>query len=107
MIASIVMLLIIGSVIAFSIKLPESKYLAPVPVVTPSPLVTKLPYGKVSLSIGQTATFDNLTLKLLRVTEDSRCPQDVQCIWAGTFKVEVESVSGMGQVRVSSNLESH
>ncbi|MFH1775698.1 MAG: hypothetical protein ABH839_03485 [Chloroflexota bacterium] len=38
-----------------------------------------------SLRIGQTAriTGEDLTISLQEVTEDSRCPRDVKCIWAG------------------------
>jgi len=30
------------------------------------------------------------------VTEDSRCPSDVRCIWAGTARISLEVVSGLG-----------
>jgi len=30
---------------------------------------------------------ENLKIQFLDVTEDSRCPQDVQCIWAGQAKI--------------------
>lgn len=102
-IAVIVMFLIFGGVLAFSTKLAEYDSPTPHPATStttatkPTPVVTKIPYGKVNLKIGQTATFSGLSLKLLRVTEDSRCAQGVQCIWAGTLKVEVEIVSGMGK----------
>lgn len=55
-------------------------------------------FGEVSLSLRETATFPGgLTLTPLRVVEDSRCPMNARCIWAGTVKVEVEVVSGMGK----------
>ncbi|MBK9215193.1 MAG: hypothetical protein IPM59_06280 [Chloracidobacterium sp.] len=39
----------------------------------------------VTLKTGQqkTAKMSGLKIKFLGVTEDSRCPTDVQCIWAG------------------------
>jgi hypothetical protein len=36
------------------------------------------------------------TIEPLKVLQDSRCPVDVQCIWAGTVQVEVRVVGGMG-----------
>ena len=34
-------------------------------------------------------TDENLSVRLEGVTEDSRCPVDVQCVWAGDALVEV------------------
>ncbi|UCC81236.1 MAG: hypothetical protein JSW64_07740 [Candidatus Zixiibacteriota bacterium] len=40
----------------------------------------------------QTAVIEpeNLSIKFVNVTEDSRCPVGVECIWAGQAKIEVE-----------------
>jgi len=40
------------------------------------------------LAIGQTASIasEDLEIKFLDVTADSRCPKDVQCPWAGEVK---------------------
>ncbi len=62
----------------------------PIGTTTPSTGVTYLPYGNVSLSLGEKAIFPEGYLKITSVTEDSRCPQDVQCIQAGTVKVDIE-----------------
>ena len=32
----------------------------------------------------------NLTVRFLRVAEDSRCPVDVTCVWAGNARLEFE-----------------
>jgi hypothetical protein len=32
-----------------------------------------------------------LTLEFVRVSEDSRCPSDTTCVWAGEVKVQVET----------------
>ncbi len=58
-----------------STKVPDS---APVPVVGSAGSYL------VSLGIGQTAQIQEeaLTLQLVEVN-DSRCPPDVQCVWAG------------------------
>lgn len=31
-----------------------------------------------------------VTIKFVSVTEDSRCPEDVQCVWAGNAIVKIE-----------------
>ncbi|MBQ4819015.1 hypothetical protein [Aquimarina sp. MMG016] len=39
------------------------------------------------LKLGQTLDFNSTSIKFLRVTEDSRCPSGVNCIWAGQAKL--------------------
>jgi uncharacterized Zn finger protein len=41
------------------------------------------------IKVGQTESIDseNIKIKLLNVTNDSRCASDVVCIWAGEVKV--------------------
>ena len=41
------------------------------------------------------ASRSNLTIKFISV-EDSRCPQDVQCVWAGNAKVTIKVTSRRG-----------
>ena len=45
-----------------------------------------------SLSIGQSASIsgEDLQIKFLEVIEDSRCPKDVVCVWAGRVSGLVE-----------------
>jgi uncharacterized lipoprotein YajG len=53
-----------------------------------------------TLAIGQTANIsgENLTIKLLDVTADSRCASDVECVWAGEVKVLLDiNSSGSSQ----------
>jgi len=40
-------------------------------------------------SIGQTIIIDGVSITPTKIVEDSRCPTDVQCIQAGTVRVEV------------------
>ena len=54
------------------------------------------PYGAVTLRVGEAARFESVTIRPLRVVEDSRCPENARCIHAGFIKVEVEVISGMG-----------
>ena len=45
-----------------------------------------------SLSIGQSASIagENLEIRFEEVVEDSRCPKNVNCIWAGRFSCIVQ-----------------
>jgi hypothetical protein len=47
-----------------------------------------------TLGVGQKASAGPLTLKLLQITSDSRCPQAAVCIWAGEVTAQVELISG-------------
>ena len=42
-----------------------------------------------ALAIGTNATIHGTTIGILELMEDSRCPSDVQCVWAGTVRVRV------------------
>ena len=53
-------------------------------------------HGTVRAALGEGAHVGNLIIMPLAVVEDSRCPVDVQCIQAGTVRVSVSIVSGMG-----------
>ena len=77
--------------VAESIKLETCS-----PVYKEIPAPTYNPYGKVTLKINQSASFKDITIKPLAIEEDSRCPADVQCIWAGTVRVKVEIVTIKG-----------
>jgi hypothetical protein len=48
------------------------------------------PENKINISLGETITIENHQLKFVKVLEDSRCPKEVTCIWAGRAKVQVE-----------------
>lgn len=50
----------------------------------------------VTARVGQTVRALDVSITPLEIVEDSRCPQDVQCIWAGTIKVRATLVSGLG-----------
>lgn len=50
----------------------------------PSPAATS---GTVTTYMGGSATTLNITINPKELVSDSRCPQDVQCIWAGTVEV--------------------
>ena len=49
-----------------------------------------------SLAINQTATIsgENLKIKFLDITGESRCPTGATCIWAGEVRAEIEVGDG-------------
>ncbi len=61
------------------------------PGTTNTPSVVINPYGIITLKLGETAHFRGISITPLNVEEDSRCPKNVQCVWAGTVKVAVRS----------------
>lgn len=55
----------------------------------------------VTAKIGQTVSVLGVSITPLEIVDDSRCPEDVQCIWAGTTHVRAKLVSGMGESEVT------
>lgn len=53
-------------------------------------------YGAVTMKLGEQVAFEDLSMRVISLEEDSRCPTGVQCIQAGTVRVKVEIVSGLG-----------
>ena len=50
--------------------------------------------GTPTAGLGQTANVDSLLVTPIAIVEDSRCPADVQCIWAGRLVVKTEVRGG-------------
>jgi len=44
----------------------------------------------IKIPLGETITIENHTIKFVEVLEDSRCPENTTCIWAGRARVLVE-----------------
>lgn len=42
-----------------------------------------------AIPLGEAIEVNGLTIEFVKVLEDSRCPKDVQCVWAGQAKVKV------------------
>ena len=62
----------------------------PTEVISTSTLPNNQPIkiaGTEVLKLNEEVTVNGLSIKPWAVTEDSRCPSDVQCIWAGQVKV--------------------
>jgi len=47
---------------------------------SPPVIVAKIP-------LGETVIFEDVSIAFQKVIEDSRCPKDVTCVWAGQAKV--------------------
>ena len=62
-----------------------------VAAAAPQPQVVE-PGAPVTLAPGETASIGGTStrVRFLAVTEDSRCPRDTTCIWAGEVKVSIE-----------------
>lgn len=47
-------------------------------------------------TLGETVAAYGVRITPERVLEDSRCPSDVECVWAGTVRLETRLESGVG-----------
>ncbi len=57
--------------------------------------------GVVAARIGESANLgDGLVVRPLAVVEDSRCPQNARCVWAGRLRLNV-SVEGVGEREIT------
>ena len=52
------------------------------------------PPADVTLKVGTTRNVGGVEIGFMQVKEDSRCPSDVQCVWAGNAAVELSLASG-------------
>jgi hypothetical protein len=56
--------------------------------------------GVVAAGIGQTADLgEGLRVRPLEIVEDSRCPQNARCVWAGRLRVRID-IEGVGEREV-------
>lgn len=75
---------------------------SPAGAATPGPQRTR----SFQIRVGQTVSLRayGLSVRLVSVAEDSRCPEGVQCVWAGNVRLALRlSGSGFGSRRVSLN----
>lgn len=63
----------------------------------------EVPKITVRIPLGEIVQFKNATVKFIKVLEDSRCPKDVTCVWAGRARIMVE-VTEMGKNPVEMEL---
>jgi len=55
---------------------------------------TIVPPADVTLQMGAHRDVGGVVITFVRVKEDSRCPSDVQCVWAGNAAVELTLTPG-------------
>jgi hypothetical protein len=53
------------------------------------PVEPAAPEHAITLAVGQNAQVDSLGITFSRIVQDSRCPSDVVCVWAGDAAVEL------------------
>jgi len=70
---------------------PNCHFVCPVKIDTPTTNETKI-NGK----LGVAAQGEGIKIIPLSLIADSRCPVDVECIWAGTVTIKVLVESGLG-----------
>jgi len=73
----------------------------PEPTTTPETSATRLPHPldtPFSLHVGQSERVGDLEITLAGITEDSRCPPDVQCVWQGQVGVQLEVTAAGGEM---------
>lgn len=58
--------------------------------VCPSIEISSSSPSTVILGLGQSITTAGITIKPTTLVNDSRCPNTVQCIWAGTVEIELD-----------------
>ena len=45
----------------------------------------------------KTVTADKLKIKFVSLVEDSRCPEDVDCVWAGNARIKIKVTDQRGR----------
>jgi hypothetical protein len=58
--------------------------------------VNAAPDGMATARFGQTVNISGPRVTPLRLLEDSRCPLEARCVWAGQVRIEVRVRSGRG-----------
>lgn len=49
----------------------------------------EVPQIAIKMDLGETVEIDGILITFEKVLEDSRCPENVQCVWAGRARVEI------------------
>jgi hypothetical protein len=55
--------------------------------------------GVVEARLGETVRLGGLSVRPIALLEDSRCPSDVQCVWAGRLRLRA-AISGVGEAEL-------
>jgi len=65
-------------------------------IATPATAAQKPETVTVKAGKQRSASKSKLKIKFVSVVEDSRCPENVQCVWAGNAKIKVTVTSARG-----------
>lgn len=59
--------------------------------------------GTVTVQLGETARLGDIRVRPIAVIEDSRCPRDVTCVWAGRLRLKaaISAVPGEAVLTLS------
>lgn len=69
---------------------PKCEFVCPTDTGTNYPI-------EFEVALNKTKTIGGITITPIKVLEDSRCPVNVQCIQAGTVRLQTTLKSGMGE----------
>ncbi len=89
---AVVIILICCSIIFISYKYYKTQHaenMATPTVIHEAPLIEKINSSTSTLSIGETKEINGVQVSLESITQDSRCPIDVQCIQKGNISAQV------------------
>lgn len=50
----------------------------------------EVPQIAIKIPLGETVVLGDVSITFEKVVEDSRCPEGVQCVWAGNAKIQVK-----------------
>jgi hypothetical protein len=69
-----------------------------------TPIISMTEGTQFEMSVGNKISIGNLNITLKEVSEDSRCPKNVECFWSGQVitKLEIEGKEGKEIVSLSS-----
>lgn len=75
-------------------------------VAVPEPYSTPVAQEETPVALGQGVRVGDLTVTPLKVVEDSRCPINARCVWAGRLIVDtrIEGKTAEGTWRDSANM---
>lgn len=48
----------------------------------------------IKVQINKSVTMNGLKIEFVELVEDSRCPVDVECVWAGNAKIKIRVTKG-------------
>jgi hypothetical protein len=75
-----------------------NKFLAPTVLLLTACATTSMPRADGSdVALGQEAMVDGPVVKPVAVLEDSRCPMNARCVWAGQVRLKMLWVRSQGE----------